>query len=936
MRHDIENQLAIIEQSIDWAKKYGKEDTFPIEQMKEYRRVLKRYYSALEENCSAAAYGESQVGKSYLMSSLLSSPGKPFVITNNGHDYSFIDEINPSGGNTTKTESTGVVTRFTVSEGDLKMKDYVKVKNLTVSDIIMLLADTYYNDIKIDVSNSLRYDDINERIDKLQPIWVGKQCAVQEILTEDDIKDICDYIKDVLGSSAASVVQSKFRNVIGKNIQYIPSEKWTDVFALLWNNNPEMNRLFSFLIKEYRTINFQTDVYVPFSAVLRNQGTLLKVEWLNALFGAQDGNDTEVPYVSVFDKSGNRLAKSFRKSSLSALIAELTFNVPKSLTEERRFLEKIDLLDFPGARSREKFKEEEIKTVLPTMLRRGKIAYLFNKYSRSLRISAVLFCHHNDQKSESTLGATITEWIEINIGKTPEARTESLTRTGGISPLFFIATKFNFELERSKMDHPGNTETLEEHWKRFVTVIPEIIKPAKWFDQWVTKGGIFSSEAFQGVYLLRDFYWSSKNQVFDGYVENESQEKTVHKFEDYPEYFNNLKESFLRNDFVKSHFANPEHAWNSVATINNDGSKTIIRDLDNIANNLDEARSIRYGNELNGIKKGMLDKLKVYYEPEDKEQNNKRVRTIIGDIRRKMDLGIGSHPEIFGCVIDRLMIPVSDIRKIAYDVIILKTETPKDFNEISVLRVAAGIKVGEDKEENIQRLCDYYTCDVNTLREDLARKGFTIEDVVSNECTVATKVTDVVANAIFRYWADFINSQAKALAEYIPHPDEVAFMLQNLCATTGVKKIISKKLETYYKIFPDENDLPNAIADFSSLVLNNFVSTIGSEYMGKDDLNAISQKAKTCNIHIDMPSKKEGEPERVSLEESLKALDSVTEYGSVPIEVLEKLPFWGNYLRWKNQMAMGLLYSADVSHTDPVANTAIKNLIDQCSKLYKG
>ena len=840
------------------------------------------------------------------MSSLLSSPGKPFVITNDGKDYSFIDDINPSGGNTTKTESTGVVTRFTVKNSNPKMKDYVRIKNLTIADIVMLLTDTYYNDIKIDVSKSLKYDEINNQIKDLQPIWAGRQHTFQEILTEDDVKDICDYIKDILGNSVASVLQSEFRSLITKNIQYIPSDKWVNVFSLLWNNNSEMNRLFSFLINEYSTINFQTEVYIPFDAVLREKGTLLKIEWLNALFCAQDGNDADVPYVDVYDKSENRLAKSFRKSSLSALMAELTFNVPESLTRERRFLEKIDLLDFSGARSREKFKEDEIKTVLPTMLRRGMIAYLFNKYSRSLRISAVLFCHHNDQKNESTLGATITEWIEINIGKTPEARTKNLINTNGISPLFFIATKFNFELERSKRDRPDNIEKLEDHWKRFATVIPEIIKPAKWFDQWVTKDGIFSSEAFQGVYLLRDFYWSGKNQIFDGYVENVSSEKTVHNFEDHPEYFSKLKKSFLKNDFVKSHFANPEQAWNSVATINNDGSKMIIHNLDNIANTLDEARNIKYGNKLNCIKGDMLDKLNVYYEPEDKEQNNKRVRTIIGDIRRSMDFNIGSHPEIFGYVIDRLMIPVSDIRKIAYDVIILKTETPKDFNEILVLRVAAGIKVGEDKGENIQRLCDYYTCDVNTLREDLAKKGFTIEEVVSNESTVATNVTDVVANVIFRHWTDFINGQTKELAEYIPHPNEVAFMLQDLCARTGVKKIISDKLRTYYKIFPDKNDLPNAIADFSSLVLNNFVSTIGSEYMGKDDLNAISQKAKMCNIHIDMPSKKEREPERVSLEESLKALYSVTEYGSVPIDMLEKLPFWGNYLQWKNQMAMGL------------------------------
>ena len=79
------------------------------------------------------------------------------------------------------------------------------------------------------------------------------------------------------------------------------------------------------------------------------------------------------------------------------------------------------------------------------------------------------------KKNEPTLGDTINEWIEHNIGKTPEERSECLMRTNGVSPLFFIATKFNIELERNKLDTPTNRETLEEHWKRFKTVIPEII-----------------------------------------------------------------------------------------------------------------------------------------------------------------------------------------------------------------------------------------------------------------------------------------------------------------------------------------------------------------------------------------------------------------------------------------------------------------------------
>lgn len=73
MNNDIKTNLDIIQKSIQWADRFGK-DSFPREVFKDYRRRLKRIADALSDNCSAAAYGESQVGKSYLMSSLLSSP----------------------------------------------------------------------------------------------------------------------------------------------------------------------------------------------------------------------------------------------------------------------------------------------------------------------------------------------------------------------------------------------------------------------------------------------------------------------------------------------------------------------------------------------------------------------------------------------------------------------------------------------------------------------------------------------------------------------------------------------------------------------------------------------------------------------------------------------------------------------------------------------
>ncbi len=936
MIQDINSQIAIINRSIAWAAKYGK-DTFPTEELKELRRKLRRIADSINENCSAAAYGESQVGKSYLMSSLLSTPNSPFVITNDGKEYSFIDDLNPSGGNISKTESTGVITRFTINNKNERMKDFVKITNLSVADILMLLLDSYYNDLKIDTNNILKYDEINKELHSLQYLWAGKTSAVQEVLTEDDVKDICDYISDVLGSNAIGIQHSDFRKIISSKIQYIHSDHWDKVFCLLWNKNQELSRLFTILINEFKKLEFRTEVYVPFDAVLREKGTLLKIEWLDSVCGVLSENLTDELYTDVYCPDGKLLAQSFDKSSLSAMIAELTFVLPNEIANERKFLKKIDLLDFPGARSREKFKEQEIHNVLPTILRRGKVAYLFNKYARSLKISSVLFCHHNDQKNEPTIGDIINTWIENNIGRTPNERADNLVRTNGVSPMFFIATKFNIELERTKNDTIHNVDALNEHWKRFKTVIPEIIKPSTWFNNWVTTGGIFRSEAYQNVYLLRDFYWSWKNQVFDGYSDGEikSPELSIHQYEDYPDYFKNLRESFLQNSFVQTHFANPEESWNEVATVNSDGSKAIIRDLDAISNVLDTARKEKYLIEIKKIRDEIVSKLNVYYEPEDKEQNNIRTRTIVGNIRRTLDLSIGTRPETFGMIIDQIMLPVGDLRKIAYDIIVLKTETPEDFNEITLIRTITGINPNDDKELNIQRLCNYYACEIAVLEADFGKKGFTIDDVISNEYNVATTVADVVSNHILEYWTSYINKQVKGLEKYLPHPDEVAFMLQTLCKQLGVGKIISNKINTYSKIFSDD-DLPNAIADFASLTLNNFVSTVGRKYMSDSDLEVIRKKADSCNLSINLsPGAIDISQKQIDVLDALQAFDDASDLTSVSIETLMKLPFWENFTRWKDLLVVGLLYSSDISHSDPVANETIKNIIEECNTLYK-
>lgn len=937
MKKDILYNLELIKQSVTWADKYGK-DSFPNEVFKNYRRRLRRIGDALSENCSAAAYGESQVGKSYLMSSLLSTPDTPFVIENNGVRYSFIDKINPSGGNTTQQESTGVITRFTIRQDNNRMADYVKITNLSVVDIILLMADSYYNDININADSCLLNTDIDKALSQMTDLWSAKS-PVQNIITEDDVRDICDYLNDIIGHNAACIYKSNFCKIVAPVIEHVSYDNWVKIFGLIWNNNAELNRLFSTLINEYKKLGFLTEIYVPFDAVLRDKGTLLKIDWLDSVCGIHKESNDDILYTNVYDHEGGLVAQDFSKAYLSALIGELTFVLPEEIAEERKFLKKIDLLDFPGARSREKIKEEQVGEMLPTILRRGKVAYLFNKYSRSLKISSVLFCHHHQQKTEPTIGSSIYNWIEDNIGKTSEKRADVLSKTNGIAPLFLICTKFNIDLERTKNDTPETRSKLDNHWVRFNKILPEIIGSDKWMDEWVSLGGPFTSPCFQNIYLLRDFYWSSKNQVFDGYNEQKGTiESSVHKFEDYPDYFSDLRESFIANTFVKKHFTKPQQAWDDVATVNNDGSKAIIRNLDAIAEVLDDARKERYMQQLQEIRDEIINRLSVYYESDDKEENNKRIRQISGDIKLQTEFAFGDKPERFGRIIDNLMVSSADLRTIAYDIIVRHVEEPKTVSSIKMIRAFCEIDSNYDRNINIQKLCKRYNKGEEELKSYFVEMGVTLEDVISDESELLATVPDVIAKHIVEYWNNHINEQVKNMTDVLPHADEIAFMLLTLLNKLGVKKSISDRINKYYTVF-DLNGLPNAIADYASLTLNNFVSTVGREYMSDKDMENIAKKAESCHLEIDLsPTASSSNIKPQPLLEVLSALDQSRDEmnnSRIDLATLKKLPFWDSYQRWENFITIGLLYASDISHVDPVANAAIKDIIDTCSKLYK-
>lgn len=162
IKNDFEKHFRCIEDSIRWVNNnlMGNKKELCYSKLVDQRRELKKISYALTYNPAAAIYGESQKGKSYLVSSLLSLPNESFyVVDGEGNNFDFKLDINPFGQD---QESTSVVTRFSSNYNWINKDFPVKIELLSVVDIILLLSDSYYNDLKN--HNLITDDEIVERI----------------------------------------------------------------------------------------------------------------------------------------------------------------------------------------------------------------------------------------------------------------------------------------------------------------------------------------------------------------------------------------------------------------------------------------------------------------------------------------------------------------------------------------------------------------------------------------------------------------------------------------------------------------------------------------------------------------------------------------------------------------------------------------------------
>lgn len=334
---DIAEYIKLCNDAIDWVAKY-KPDQLDQRflEIVEQRRILKQIQSTMSDNPAIAAYGKSQVGKSYLMSNLLQDKGNPFIVKSDGKEYDFINQMNPR---TQKTEATGVVTRFSSFEScpdRFKEEHPIMMRALSVTDIAMVLSEGYYNDITDFTSPG--ESEIEEIADNIRNKYCNYSKNAVIAVSADDILDMKAYFNKYI-NNAQTFKKSCFFDKIAIVIESVPVEDLSSVFSPLWNNDANLTNLFCRFVKLLSRLNFSRYVYLPAEALLhheRNENTIMSVQCLNGL----NEPNARLTDVFLFNKNTFSTVSNVSKSELSGICAEIVLKIPQE------FLDSSDTYSF--------------------------------------------------------------------------------------------------------------------------------------------------------------------------------------------------------------------------------------------------------------------------------------------------------------------------------------------------------------------------------------------------------------------------------------------------------------------------------------------------------------------------------------------------------------------------------------------------------------
>jgi len=562
---------------------------------------------------SMGFFGLSQAGKSYLISALAADcDGR--LETQLGHQrLDFIKHVNPVGGG---KEATGLVTRFTRrAEPSPDPLFPVEVRLFREIEIAIILANAWFEDFDHQRLNS----QINEaQIEALLQSFNDGDSTVPGV-SGDDVVALWDYLERNYPNSVRPLANHYWPRVLHLAPKLSVSER-ARLFSPLWGNTGSMTKTYEQLAGALHRLGLAETLFAPLNAlVIERDGqmvqsnSIINVDILSRLGNPNDGRLEVRPCVA----GELHPPVLINMAELASLTSELIFRLINE--PAKAIVNTVDLLDFPGYRSRQKLldindaaeigSDGQRNNPVARLLLRGKVAYLFERYTNEQEMNALVMCTSTYKQSEVvSVGPVLRAWINKTQGDTPQRREQ---RDAG---LFWALTMCDgFILNALNGDAVQYPDACDNMLK--LTMI-ERFGNEEWMQQW-------GSRPFCNTYLVR------KPRFRTPFIElaEDSQERGFNAANKTA--LDQLATTFGASELVKRHVAEPLVAWEAMLTLNDGGMSRFSDSLASVARLDFKLERIR--EQLEDLLTSLLPRLEEFYEAggEDERAKKKLVANMI-------------------------------------------------------------------------------------------------------------------------------------------------------------------------------------------------------------------------------------------------------------------------------------------------------------------
>ncbi|MDG4597172.1 MAG: virulence factor SrfC family protein [Candidatus Contendobacter sp.] len=628
---------------------------------KEFRRLAtqaRRLDQAAQRPMCVGVFGPSQSGKSYLISALARKGNAPLLADFAGQDIDFIRDINPEGGR----ESTGLVTRFTLQPAaGATSAAPVQMRLLTQTDLVKILGNTYYADCDHSDDALLTQAQLTELLAGLTP---AAQPQPVDPLTAEDVYDLQAYFERYFkGQERVRLLRHGYWEQAAQLAPRLRIQDRAKLFGVIWGEVEAFSQLYVRLYTGLQGLGFAADASAGLEALIPREQSIIDVQTLKGLGTGGGGT------LTLTGSGGARM--TLPRNEVTALIAELRIVINEQPWD---FFQHTDLLDFPGARSREQIKD------LPTFLQgadalqslflRGKVAYLFERYCAEQELTSMLLCIGPSNQEVKTLPEMVFDWIVSTHGATPEQRSQQPTA------LFLVLTKFDMEFEEK-----AGERSPESRWitRLESSLLNFFGKQHDWPRQWDAQG------PFRNSFWLRNPNFKAKN-IFD-YDEN-GQELNVRPGE--RKRIEQFRQAFLNDARVCAHFQNPEQAWEAGFALNDGGIGYLAESLRPLCN--PELKRQQLAGQVARLSEQMIERMAHYYVSDNPEQELEKRRAAARQVAGSLIDCAGEQR--FGELLRALQADSDELEGIYYRI---ETRLPDEKQAINAPTIGAVVDTSKMK-----------------------------------------------------------------------------------------------------------------------------------------------------------------------------------------------------------------------------------------------